>query len=92
MVPLDFVSVQMQIKAVAVADIDCSILWLICVVDYTIFAVLYISMNLYIIVSGVPTVKLIFGRRRPKDCTVEHTAVLEAVWQTADIDASALAE
>ena len=63
----------MQVKPAAVAHIHGGVLRLIGVVDHAVFAVLYISVDLHIVVGGEPLVQLRLRRSRPQHCTVlEH--------------------
>ena len=77
MIPFNLVSVEVKVKTCAVAYIYGGILRLVCIIYNAVFAVFNISVNLNIIVSGIPTVKFILGTCAPKNRTVENTAVLK---------------
>ena len=78
----------MKFEAASVAFVYNGVLRLVGVVYDTVFAVLYIGMDFYIVVCGIPAVQLFLCGCGPEDCTVEDTAVLEAVRKSADINAS----
>ena len=49
-------------------------------------------MYFYVIVAAEPAMQIFLIVCSPQDRTVQHTAVLKAVWQTADIDTSSFSE
>ena len=73
----------MKREAAAISFIDDCILWLVSIVYDTVLAILYISVDLYVIIGGIPSVQFVLSRCRPEDRTVETTAVSEAVWKSA---------
>ena len=75
----------MKFEAASIAFVYNSILRLVGVVYDTVFAVLYIGVDFYIVICGIPAVQFFLCRCGPEDCTVEDTAVLEAVRKSADI-------
>ena len=82
----------MKFEAASVAFVYNGILWLVGIVYDAVFAVLYIGVDFYIVVCGIPAVQFFLCGCGPEDCTVEDTAVLETVWKSADIDTAALSE
>ena len=90
-VPTDLVGIQMQFKAIVVG-IDNGILRHIGVVDHAVLAVCNKGMDFHIVVGGEPLVEDLFAVGSPQDRAVQHTAVLEGVGQSGDVDAAAVAE
>ena len=82
----------MKREAAAISFIDNCILWLVSIVYDTVLAILYISVDFYIIIGGIPSVQFVLGRCRPENRTVEYTAVSEAVWKSADVNTAALSK
>ena len=64
----------MKREAAAISFIDDCILWFVSIVYDTVLAILYISVDLYIIIGGIPSVQFVLGRCRPENRTVEYTA------------------
>ena len=56
-IPSDFISIQMQVKAVAISRINCGILRLVRVVHNAILAIFNISMDFHIVVGTEPSVQ-----------------------------------
>ena len=73
----------MKFEAASVAFVYNGILWLVGIVYDAVFAVLYIGVDFYIVVCGIPAVQFFLCGCGPEDCTVEDTAVLETVWKSA---------
>ena len=69
----------MKFEAASVAFVYNGILWLVGIVYDAVFAVLYIGVDFYIVVCGIPAVQFFLCGCGPEDCTVEDTAVLETV-------------
>ena len=91
-IPLDLICFHVKFEAASIAFVYNSILRLVGVVYDTVFAVLYIGVDFYIVICGIPAVQFFLCRCGPEDCTVEDTAVLEAVRKSADIDTTAFSE
>ena len=89
LIPLDLICFHVKFEAASIAFVYNSILRLVGVVYDTVFAVLYIGVDFYIVICGIPAVQFFLCRCGPEDCTVEDTAVLEAVRKSADIDTTA---
>ena len=92
LIPLDLICFHVKFEAASIAFVYNSILRLVGVVYDTVFAVLYIGVDFYIVICGIPAVQFFLCRCGPEDCTVEDTAVLEAVRKSADIDTTAFSE
>ena len=91
-IPADLICFHVKFKTASVSSVYNSILWFISIVDHAVFAIFHIGMYFHIVVSGIPAVQFFLCRCRPQNCTIKNTAVPEAVWKPADINASSFSK
>ena len=59
LIPLNFVCLQMQLEAASVSTINRRILRSIRIIHDTVLVVLHVRMHFYIIIGGIPALKLL---------------------------------
>ena len=76
LIPLDLICFHVKFEAASIAFVYNSILRLVGVVYDTVFAVLYIGVDFYIVICGIPAVQFFLCRCGPEDCTVEDLSLI----------------
>ena len=93
LIPFNFICVQMKFKTASISTVYNSILWLICIIYHTVFAVCHIRMYIHIEVFRVPFSQVLL---RHGAATLrfggEFVLFSKAVWKTADINATSFSK